>query len=136
MKRLFTLMLLLGVLMLLAVPALAQAVEEGDDSGAAISVTATVIFVSGAIAYIVEWIRGRFPGIDGDIVRVISVVLAVGAVMAWDLRVAADYGYAGLPDALDIVASALVIAGLGGAIASWKNAQRAEDPMSSLHTPS
>lgn len=120
--------------MLLAVPAFAQAVEEGDDSGAAISVTATVVFVSGAIAYIVEWVRGRFPSVDGDIVRILSVVLAVGAVLAWDLRVASDYGYAGLPEALDVAASALVIAGLGGAIASWKNSKRAEDPSSSLNT--
>lgn len=120
--------------MLIALPALAQAVEDGGDSGAAISVTATVVFVSGAIAYIVEWIRGRLPNLDGDVVRGISILLAVGAVLAWDLRIAADYGYAGLPDVLDIVASALVIAGLGGAIASWKNSKRAQDPQSSLHT--
>lgn len=136
MRRLVYLLAMVAAIMMVALPAMAQAVEDGGDSGAAISVTATVVFVSGAIAYIVEFVRGRLPGLDGDVVRALSVVLAVGAVLAWDLRIAADYGYAGLPDALDIAASALIIAGLGGAIASWKNSKRAQDPSSSLSNTS
>lgn len=100
----------------------------------AVNVLVTVAFLSLVIQYLIEWVRGRFPGFDSDLVRIVALVLGYVAAWLWDLDVAGDFGFAGLPVALSYLVAALVIAGLSGILGSAKNALRSQDPQSSIHT--
>lgn len=122
------------VLMTIALPALAQeGGVQGDESTEAVNALVTVGFLALVIQYAIEWVRGRAPNLDSDIVRAVAILLGYGAAWLWDLDVAGDFGFEGLPLALSYLVAALVIAGLAGFLGSAKNALRARDPNSTLH---
>lgn len=134
MKRILTLLASMLVLMALALPALAQ--ETGDEIAEVINPTVTVLFLSVIVGLIVERVRARVSNLDGDLVTVVSLALGYGAALLWDLQVAADYGFDGLPVALDYLVGAAAIAGVAGILSAAKNALRARDPNSSTYQPS
>lgn len=94
----------------------------------------TVLFVGGVIALVIERVRARFPGLDGDLVNLIAAVLGTGVAWGYELDVAADVGLAGLAVPFNYIATGLVIAFGAGFIGTLKNAQRSEDPLSSIHS--
>jgi hypothetical protein len=99
-----------------------------------VSALVTVTFVGGVIALIVERLRARFPGLDGDLVTLVSALAGVGVAWAYDLDVAADVGLAGLAAPFNYIATGLVIAFGAGFIGTLKNSIRADDPKSSIHS--
>lgn len=122
------------MLTVMALPAFAQEAGEGAEAGGeAINVVATVGFLALVIQFLIEWVRGRFPNLDGDVVRVFALVLGIGSAVVWDLNSAELTGFDGLPEVLGYVATGFVIAGFSGILAAAKNAMRAKDPNSTIH---
>lgn len=98
-----------------------------------VSALVTVTFIGGVIALVVERLRARFPGLDGDLVTLLSALLGIAVAWGYDLDVAADVGLAGLAVPFNYIATGLVIAFGAGFIGSLKNSIRADDPKSSIH---
>lgn len=98
-------------------------------------VLVTVLFLAAIVQAILERVRSRWTNLDGDLVFLAAVVLSFGLAVAFDLTAAADLGFAGLPTVLDLLATAIFIAGGAGLLASWKDSNRATIPTSSLYTP-
>jgi MFS superfamily sulfate permease-like transporter len=94
----------------------------------------TVTFISGVIALVIERLRARLPNLDGDLVNLVA--LALGTAVAWGyaLDVSADVGLGGLAAPFNYLATGIVITFGAGFIGTLKNAQRAEDPKSEIHT--
>lgn len=135
----FVALVMMAVLftMMFALPVLAQVVDGAAEAeeGTAVNVAVTVTFLALVVQYLIEWIRGRFGGLDGDLIRLVALLLGFGAAWTWDLDVAADFGFEGLPVILSYVVAAFVIAGLSGIFGSAKNALRSRDPLSSIPPP-
>lgn len=130
-KRTWILVLtVLALTVLFALPAFAQ--EDGGTTDTVVNVAGTVLFLSLIIQYVVEWIRGRWASLDGDVLRLFTIAIGIGAAFGFDLNTAADLGYEGLPVSLGYVATGLVIAGVSGFLGTGKNALRARDPKSSI----
>jgi hypothetical protein len=106
---------------------------HAPDTGEVISATATVALLALLVAFVVERVRRHLPNLDGDVVVLVSWVLGVALSWWWDLRVAAEYGFAGVPRELDYIATGLIIAGAAGFIGTAKNVLRAHDPASSTY---
>lgn len=98
-------------------------------------VLVTVLFLAAIVQTILERVRSRWTNLDGDLVFVAAVVLSYGLAVVFDLTAAADLGFAGLPVVLDLLATAIFIAGGAGLLASWKDSNRATIPTSSLYVP-
>lgn len=122
------------VALFMAIPLTALAQEEGGTTDTVVNIAGTVLFLSLIIQYLVEWVRGRWANLDGDILRVVTIAIGIGAAFAYDLNVSADLGFEGLPEALGYVATGLVIAGVSGFLGTGKNALRARDPKSSINS--
>ena len=120
------------VVVLMLIPLTAMAQEDGGGSEAVINVAGTVLFLSLIIQYVIEWVRTRWSTLDGDLIRLISIVLGIAAAVGFDLDTAADVGFADMPKALSYVLTGLVIAGAAGFLGTGKNALRAKDPLSSV----
>lgn len=131
-KRLIVIVSAVAALMMIALPAFAQ--EEGGTTDTVVNVAGTVLFLSLIIQYVVEWVRGRWASLDGDILRVITIAIGIGAAVGFDLNTAGELGYEGLPPVLGYVATGLVIAGVAGFLGTGKNALRARDPKSSINS--
>lgn len=123
---------MLVFLVAFALPAFAQEVEGEVAGGEAVNVAVTVTFLSIIIQYLVEWIRGRFTSLDGDVVRGIAIVLGIGSAVVFDLNSAELVGFVGLPEVLGFIATGLVIAGFSGILSAGKNALRVRDPNSTI----
>lgn len=132
-RRWSVLALLIVVFTMVALPALAQEDFSAETAGGqAINSLVTVTFLALVIQYFVEWLRSRWESVDGDIIRLISLVIGFGAAYFWELDVAADFGFEGLPTVLGYLVAAFVIAGISGIFGSGKNAIRSKDPASSM----
>lgn len=99
-----------------------------------VSAFVTVLFVGGVVALIVERLRARFPGLDGDLITLVSALFGVAIAWGFKLDVAADVGLAGLAVPFNYIATGLVIAFGAGFIGTLKNSIRADDPKSSIHS--
>lgn len=95
----------------------------------------TTTFLALVVAWIIEIVRKHLPSLDGDLLRLVTVILGYAAAFGWSLDVATEFGFGGLPAELGYLATAFVIAGEAGIIGSAKNALRARDPLSSLYPP-
>ena len=132
-KHTMLVLMVLALTVLFASPAFAQ---TGDiPASAAVNAGVTVAFLALVVQYVLEWLRGRWQSLDGDLLRVLALVIGYGAAYAYDLDVAAEFGFEGLPTALGYLVAAFVIAGLSGVISSGKNALRSRDPLSDVPPP-
>ena len=119
-----------------ALPALAQeGAIEGEEGTQPVNALVTVGFLSVVVALVIERIRKRAPGLDGDLIVLFSTALGYAAAWAWGLDVAASFGYEGLPVQLSYLVAALVIAGASGFIGTTKGAIASRDPNSSVPPP-
>ena len=89
----------------------------------------TVGFLSAIVAYVIEWVRTKWPTLDGDLLRVVAIAAGVGLAFAYNLNIDIE----GLPESLGKVATGLAIAGVSGFFGTAKNFLRARDPKSSIH---
>lgn len=96
-----------------------------------INVAITIAVLAVLVQIVVERVRARI-NLDGDVVFFTSWVF--GGLLAWyfGLAGATELGYDGLPLIVDFVVTGLVIAGGSGLLAARKNANRSQDPTSSL----
>lgn len=131
--------LLFTVLTLVAIPLVAYAQEGeivGEEGTQPVNALVTVGFLSIIVALVIERIRKRAPGLDGDLITVLALVLGYAAAWAWKLDVAASFGYEGLPVLLSYLVAAGAIAGVSGFIGTAKGAIASRDPNSSTPAPS
>ena len=97
-----------------------------------VNAVVSVGFLAAIIAYILERVRARMPGLDGDLLVAVSVLVGVGLAFLLDLDIAADLGLEGLVAPLGTIATGLAIASVTGLFGTAKNALRARDPKSSI----
>jgi len=137
-KRLLKLLLVVTVIvMVFALPAIAQEGEiVGEEGTQPVNALVTVGFLSLIVSLVIERLRRRIPRLDGDLITLIAAVIGYGAAWAWQLDVAASFGYEGLPLALSYLVAGLAIAGASGFIATAKGAIASRDPNSQVAPPS
>lgn len=137
MKRSVTILTLVVLLVLaFALPALAQEGEiVGEEGTQPVNALVTVGFLSVVVSLIIERIRKRAPGLDGDLIVLFALILGYAAAWVWNLDVAGSFGYEGLPVQLSYLVAAAVIAGVSGIIGTAKGAIASRDPNSSVPPP-
>lgn len=100
----------------------------------AANVAMIVALLSALVQAVLERIRSRFPNLDGDIVVLLAVVIGTGLAWGYGIQGGASLGWDGLPASLDYIATGIAISGVSGILSASKNAKRAQDPTSSLHS--
>lgn len=89
-----------------------------------INTPTTVVLLSVLVALVLERIRRNFPRFHGDLVTAVAWILGAALAAWWDLRVAAEYGFPGVPAPLDYVVTGGIIAGVAGIVGEGKQAMR------------
>lgn len=103
------------------------------ETGETINTLVTFTVLSGGVQFVMEWVRGRFPKVDSDWVRLGSLLLGTGLALAYEVPMAEQLGLSGLPLSLDYLVTGIAIAFGAGFVGTLKNKMRAQDPNSSMY---
>lgn len=76
----------------------------------------TVTFLAAVVQKVIERVRVHVPGLDGDLVTLVAVVLGTALAAGFGLDVAAQVGLEGLVSPFNYLATGIVIGGGAGII--------------------